>query len=141
MDMTKNERQLGNKSKLEYDLLTSHQHWKTIATQLRLLKCFQHLTIPDESRVCSFQQAHFQEFRRHRVKPLQSMCDVVRVAEVYVRRIKHEANHGEKSFVVILLVCIEMEQRRNVRNNVDSGQSPNHLTVDESHREAMCCYH
>lgn len=68
---------------------------------------------------------------------MKSVRDVIRVAEVEIRRVQNGADHCEISFVLMLLVVVEMQQRRNVGNDVDPRQSPDDLVVDKSDRKAM----
>lgn len=72
------------------------------------------------------------------MKPLKGVRNVVRVAEVEIRRVEHGTDHGQVSFILLLLVLVEVEQRRNVRNDVDASQAPDDLVVDEADRNAVC---
>lgn len=72
------------------------------------------------------------------MKPLKSVRDVIGVAEVKIRRIENGADHGQISFIFILLALAEMKLRWNVGNDVHSCQAPDDLTVDETDSYAMC---
>lgn len=117
--------------------LTSHQQRKTVATDVGLLEAFQEVPVPDEPRVGSLEQAHVEELRGHRVEPLERVRDVVRVAEVEIRRVQDGADHRQIRFVLVLLALVEVEQRGNIRDDVDARQPPDHLVVDESDWNAM----
>lgn len=75
------------------------------------------------------------------MESLKSVRDVIRVTEVEIRRVENGSNHGQIGFILLLLAFAEVEHRWNVWDNIDSGQTPNDLVVDESDCNAMCCNH
>lgn len=75
------------------------------------------------------------------MQPLQRVSDIVRVAKIQIRRIENGPDHFQVVLIVLLLRFAQMKQAGNVWNDVDTGQTPNHLIVDVADGKAMCRYH
>lgn len=109
---------------------------QAISPQFRTVEAPHNESIPDESRIGSLKDSTLPEISGRLLRPLHRVRQVIGVRKVKIRRVQKVLDHVQVDFILCFLRLGQMRQRH-VRDEVKSGQSPNNLTPDDAHKDAM----